>query len=495
MKTIYFFTFALFSFLIVHSTLIIENCSAQWQPEVRLTNNPASSSAGFGASHTIAANGNVIHTVWIDNRDGNNELYYKRSTDNGLTWGTDTRLTNDTAFSIHPSISVSGLFVHVTWTDKRDGTHEVYYKRSTDGGLSWGADTRLRDVLTGTSYNYSSITTSGSNLHVVWFDWRDGNAEIYYKKSTDNGDTWSADTRLSNNAGLSFIPVVAVSGSNVHVVWYDSTNGNWEIYYKRSTDNGTSWGADTRLTNNSSDSKWPSITVSGSIVHVAWTDNRSGTYGIYYKRSTNGGTSWSSDVSLTRKNYFNIYPCLTVNGTNVHLVYQNLNNHGNGYDIMYNTSINNGSSWGTEVQLTNNASASTYASIVFSGSALHVIFMDDRNGNNEIYYKEKLNAPIGGPLEITNKNSEIPTVYALFQNYPNPFNPSTKIRFALPVSSIAKLVIFDELGRELETLVNEQLNSGTYEAVWSSTKFSSGIYFYKLTAGEYSQTNKMILLK
>jgi len=110
---------------IVLLVLSIQISNSQWQTEVRLTNDPAVSSAGFGPSHTIAADGNTIHVVWYDNRDGNSEIYYKRSTDAGATWGADTRLTNDTAASINPSISVSGLSVHATWSDKRDGNYEI----------------------------------------------------------------------------------------------------------------------------------------------------------------------------------------------------------------------------------------------------------------------------------------------------------------------------------------------------------------------------------
>ncbi len=469
--------------------LSIQISYSQWQTEVRLTNDPASSTPGFSGSRSIAADGSIIHAVWYDNRDGNNEIYYKQSMDNGTSWGIDTRLTNDIGNSLHPSISVSGLNVHVVWTDVRDSTsYEVYYKHSTDGGISWGTDTMLTNAING-SYHYPTIASSGSNIHVVWFDWRSGDAEIYYKNSLDGGYTWSSDLGISNTAGKSFVPVVAVSGSNVHVSWYDSTNGNWEIYYNRSNDNGLSWGASTRLTNNTAESKWPSISVSGSIVHVAWADRRNGQFKTYYKRSTDGGTSWLSDVALqTKKNSIGYYQCLATNGLNVHIVYQGL------HDIFYRTSINNGASWGTELALTTNNSASTYPSIAVSGTTLHALFQDDRDGNLEIYYKQKLNGATG-PLRITNTNSGIPNVYSLSQNYPNPFNPSTKIKFALPNSSIAKLVVFDALGREMETLVNEQLNAGTYEAVWSANKFSSGVYFYTLTTSEFTQTNKMILTK
>jgi len=470
--------------------LSIQISNAQWMPEVRLTNDPAASTGGF---RVIAADGNVVHTVWNESADGNWEIYYKRSVDGGLSWEANIRLTNDPELSILPTLAISGSAVHVTWGDLRDGNSEIYYKRSIDGGLTWGADTRLTN--NSSISKYSSITSSGSNVHIVWFDGRDGNPEIYYKNSIDGGDTWSSDLRLTSNSGFSYIPVVAASGSVVHVAWYDSTAGNWELYYKRSTDNGSSWGADSRLTNNSGESKWPAIAVSGSTVHLSWVEKRSGgTYTIYYKRSTNGGTSWGAEVAVTKKNYFNLYPCLAVNGSIVHLVYQNLSNVTK-YDIAYNSSVNGGATWGSEVKLTSNQNNSSNASIAASGTTLHVIFQDDRDGNSEIYYKQKLNAPAGALSGLSDINSGMVSKISLSQNDPNPFNPSTKIRFVIPDNTFVNLVIYDALGKEVETLVNEQLSVGTHEAVWSAGKYSSGVYYYRLTTGEFSQTNKMLLLK
>ena len=95
---------------------------------------------------------------------------------------------------------------------------------------------------------------------------------------------------------------------------------------------------------------------------------------------------------------------------------------------------------------------------------------------------------------ITN-NSEIPKVFRLYNNYPNPFNPATKIHFDLPKSSFTKIVVYDVLGREVETIVNEQLNPGSYTADWNAINYPSGIYFYKITAGDYTATRKMVLIK
>jgi hypothetical protein len=89
----------------------------------------------------------------------------------------------------------------------------------------------------------------------------------------------------------------------------------------------------------------------------------------------------------------------------------------------------------------------------------------------------------------------VPKSYSLRQNYPNPFNPSTKLEFDLPKKSNVKLVIYDLLGREVAVLANGDLNEGTYSYEWDGSGYSSGIYFYKLQAGDFVQTKKMVLVK
>lgn len=94
--------------------------------------------------------------------------------------------------------------------------------------------------------------------------------------------------------------------------------------------------------------------------------------------------------------------------------------------------------------------------------------------------------------EVTNI---IPKEYALFQNYPNPFNPETSIKFDVPSAGDIKLSVFDITGREVNVLVNEKLNAGTYSVKWNGAQFASGIYFYRVQAGSFVQTRKMVLIK
>jgi len=91
--------------------------------------------------------------------------------------------------------------------------------------------------------------------------------------------------------------------------------------------------------------------------------------------------------------------------------------------------------------------------------------------------------------------NEIPSEFLLSQNYPNPFNPSTKIKYSIPQTSQVQIKVFDVLGNEMEALVNEEKQGGTYELTWNAVNLPSGVYFYQLKAGSYVDTKKMILIK
>jgi CubicO group peptidase (beta-lactamase class C family) len=114
---------------------------------------------------------------------------------------------------------------------------------------------------------------------------------------------------------------------------------------------------------------------------------------------------------------------------------------------------------------------------------------------------EMFNYASNYPISIHPISTNIASHFSLYQNYPNPFNPATKIKFDIALDSRLRgndnvtLKIFDILGREIAVLVNDQLKHGTYEVEWDASNFSSGVYFYKLEAGEFTETRKMIMVK
>jgi hypothetical protein len=132
------------------------------------------------------------------------------------------------------------------------------------------------------------------------------------------------------------------------------------------------------------------------------------------------------------------------------------------------------------------------------------------SGNPGWYYLSVSSTSVGvyvvraylsfGPTDAKETVELLPSSYSLDQNYPNPFNPSTMINYTLPKAGNVQIKIFDSLGREVRSLINEEKNAGKYNVMWDAKdnygrKISSGIYFYTITSGDFVQTKKMVLMK
>jgi hypothetical protein len=112
------------------------------------------------------------------------------------------------------------------------------------------------------------------------------------------------------------------------------------------------------------------------------------------------------------------------------------------------------------------------------------------------YYYDVVDHPfiLNNTVDVRNYN-EVVTSYELFANYPNPFNPTTTIRYQLPQAGKASLKIFDILGREVQTLVDEVQISGSYSVNFNASSLASGVYFYRLQSGNFVSTKKMLMVK
>jgi hypothetical protein len=313
------------------------------------------------------------------------------------------------------------------------GTSSSGVYSSTNNGANW----------TQTSLNNQTVyalTISGNSI----FAGASGNG-VYL--STNNGTNWTQNS-LSSHSVIS----LAASGANIYAG--TSLNG---IY--RSTNSGANW-AQTSM--NFSSLKSLAI---GSSYYFAGAYSLTGSNGFY--RSTDGGT-WT----LVGLNSINVL-CLTVSGNNVFA----------GTDNGVYLSTNNGTNW-----ILKNQGITTVPHIESILIANTYIFIGT---NGESVWRRTLAESIG----ISNISTEIPSSYSLSQNYPNPFNPATTIKFALTKNDYTSIKVFDMLGKEVATLVNEKLNAGTYSVDWNASDYPSGVYFYCLKTKEFTDTKRMILIK
>lgn len=244
-----------------------------WGPDVRLTSDPNRSLLTLNFGHAVALDVlGGVHVVWSDDRDGRFRVSYKRSDDGGATWGADTLLSSASGPVEHPTIAVSGLTVHVAWHEMRDGLPRVRYRRSLDRGRSFGDDTPLALVTSASAH--ASIAADGRNAHAVWVDSRGGHGEVYTRHSSDDGASWGPETRLSDLPSDSYVPTIAVSGDHLYAAWVDTGDGNEEEYVRASHNGGATWGPITRVTRNPANSWAPSLAAEGETVHLVWFDQQ-----------------------------------------------------------------------------------------------------------------------------------------------------------------------------------------------------------------------------
>ncbi len=356
---------------------------ADWAPVRRLTWTPGET----GVPAIAIGSDNIIHVVWPDDTPGNFELYHRRSTDGGTTWSMNKRLTWTSGDSHYPAVATGpGNSIHIVWHDETPGNLEVYHKRSTDGGETWGATKRL----TWTSLNSNEpdiAIDSGGTIHVVYYEYTPGAPETYYKKSPDGGATWSEAKRLtwegSSRPAISIAP-----GGAIHVVWACYKVDNLDLYWRKSPDGGATWSKIKRLTWTAGDSIFQDMAVdSANRVHVVWYESTLSDIEIYYKRSSDGGATWSKIKRLTWTSDFSYFPVIAVDsGDGIHIVWvEEMSNR----EICYKKSTNGGIAWSVLRRLTWTPGPSdSPAMAIDSGKMIHVVWWENTATNNDVYYRK-----------------------------------------------------------------------------------------------------------
>jgi hypothetical protein len=287
-----------------------------------------------------------IHVAWHDNTPGNYEILYRNS--EVIFEQSTTDLSRTDLDSGEPAIAVSANNVYVVWEERiAQGSVDIFFRRSTDGGATFGDTTNLSDNAVASLF--PGIAVSGNNVYVVW---RDG-SEISYRRSTDGGVSFSPTDNLSINAGFSGASAIAAAGSNVYVVWTDNTSGNSETMYRRSTDSGISFSPTDNLSNNAGFSEDPAISAFGDNAYVVWSDDSPGNSDILFKRSLDSGESFSIDsTNLSNSDGFSFHSSLAAADNSVFIVWED---HIPGApDILFKSSKTAGVTFDRTINLSNN---------------------------------------------------------------------------------------------------------------------------------------------
>jgi len=373
--------------------------------------------------------------------------------------------------------------------------------KSTDGGINWENIGLVGVVLTDMAFindfdegNY--IVSASNGIH----------------KSTDFGETWTHHT--SGIEGL-FITAMASSNEfNDEIVIGTATNGAF-----RSFDNGETWeqfgtGLEKETVRNilgfsilSVDFTWEATTQDGGF----WVYDEA-TNMWEQQNAGNENHSNDSDIAVDSQDQI-----LLASGNEI--LYTDISNiqwelevkHPgvNGFEITPDgQTIASSYGWGIIIKWPGATEWAPFSEgLPFNDGFIDVFNMDlDDEGflwaavwvpltSSNPANSGGIFKTINPVTDVEDISSEIPNRFNLEQNYPNPFNPTTKIKYSVPQLSFVTLKVYDVLGREVLTLANEERPIGSYEVEFNATGLSSGVYFYSLRTGSFTQTKKMLLLK
>lgn len=374
--------------------------------------------------------------------------------------------------------SISAANDNVVWTSGHLGV----VARTVNGGSSWNLS------VVGDSLSLENIYAIDENIAlVIARDYSPDKSMIW--RTSNGGATWIQVYEQSVN-----LNAIEVNPSGTGLCVGNAAGGRWSIL--KTTNFGTSWdttgmflagsgnGYGNCLYSNGSDywfgasagrlfhtsnngASWDSVIVGSSTVTNLWFNGSIGIISAGQKyRSTDGGLTWNPITHPASS----FTPTAGI-GDKFWQV--------SAGSIYIYTSTDSGLNWSTSTSV----ETKTDIAISRTGGTVWIATASARVLHNS------------SGVGISTISSQVPENFSLSQNYPNPFNPSTKIKFAIPNSSFVKLAVYDMLGREVSSLVNEQLQPGTYEYEFDASQLNSSVYFYKISAEQFSEVKKMILIK
>ena len=373
----------------------------------------------------------------------------------------------------------------ISFTDGNTGTiagASGTILRTTDGGVTWTKQTSNTTYdLYGVSF-WDSMNGWASGDNGVILHTTNGGAAWNLQPSGKTGALWDIYCTDANTATTAGALGTILHTTNGGATWTPQSSGvtrKLEALFFSNSSAGTTVG-DTgtilRTTNGGATWAMQSSGTTNDLVEVCFTDSTTGiavgAAGTILK-TTNAGVTWAKQISGTTRNIWDVSFEGTTHGTAV-----------GQYGTILRT-LDGGATWSNQSSGVTGTLLAVCLTDPFSGFAA---------GNAGTILRLRIVDPTALSVN-TDRAAGVPHDFVLEQNYPNPFNPTTVVSYQLPVASEVRLVVYDLLGREVAVLENERKNPGVYEVKFDGSGLSSGVYFYRLTAGVHTESKRMMLMK
>ncbi|UCE74019.1 MAG: hypothetical protein JSV56_13525, partial [Methanomassiliicoccales archaeon] len=363
-----------------------------WEPEIELSTDLASESQG---TPSIAVEGDEVHVVWHGDDDGDFDIYYRYF--NGTSWEPEQIISTDISMEdqARPNIAIDNGNIHVVWGDFGDGDWDVYYRHFN--GTSWEPELEISTDIGTENQSQPTVAAENGEVHVVWGDEGDGDEDIYYRYF--NGTAWQSELEISSDTGseAQHLPSIAVENDEVHIVWMDYGNSNWDAYYRHY--NGSEWQPEQKISTDNIylHQRGPQIAVENGELHVVWSESdlsSGGLADIIYRHYD--GLSWQTEVPIYANLNTSHSPVIDVENGRAYVAWMT-RAAGPDYDIYYR--FFNGTAWEPELEISSDIADERQdePSIAVENGVVHVVWGDKEDGDWSVYYRRFLPAD----LEVT----------------------------------------------------------------------------------------------
>src|SRR5205807_1295572 len=256
-----------------------------------------SSDPGTSSYPQIAASAGYQYVVWQDDSPGRPNTFFRAGNHNGTSFGPVINLSPGTGWSQNPQLAASGNSVYTVWQDNSTSNFNILFRASLNNGASFGPIINLFSVRLDSTI--PQLAASGNNVYVVWQQAGTKNPQVYFAWSNNGGASFTA-INLSNDAGSALSPQVAATGNNVYVVWRannpggsiepqlaasgsgvclswrDSTLGNSQVFFRSSSNNGSTFTPVVNLSNDAGAAYGAQLAMMNTDVYVVWADTTPG---------------------------------------------------------------------------------------------------------------------------------------------------------------------------------------------------------------------------